>query len=392
MSNHVVRDQVSDTNGAELKRLSKLYPFPDFVKKANMDDTMRPQRLLPTVYADPRPANRAYPCHSAAATWLSNLYFQDKQAEYHPKDRERIQRNLDKFASYWGIKAACDKIKELAASLTKTADDQLPDSAFGYVWAGDDGHKQRHLRMVNATEVKVAAEWLHRHRDRLPFDDRHKIAGKIREKAARFGADLGGYDAFIEKQAGYGVCNPERVATMLRNRAKIAKFAEHKQAIEKLASMVEAKPRAALVPDQLVKLARTVDDIDRALNLVGRYTETVPRPEDVIFEATYKEVEAAHGQVFAMTTGTVYDKGDLDKLALDDVKAMFGNDFASEVASGFNVDPEKTAELAATLPRGDAELFDRLLTESGIRPIQTKTASAGVGFDAETMEAVGGGY
>jgi hypothetical protein len=119
----------------------------------------------------------------------------------------------------------------------------------------------------------------------------------------------------------------------------------------------------------------------------------IKRPEDVIFSATYRTIKTASDDACAMTTGNIYDSEDFGKVALDDVKALFGSDFAGEVQDGINgVNTEKMAELAATLPRPDAELFDRLMSESGVHPIQTKAASAGVGFTKDQLQQMAEGY
>jgi len=384
-------DHVSDANGAELHRLSKLYPIPGFVKQANMDQTMRPQDLPPTVYGDE--LNRRYPCHNSASTWLSHLYFHDKKAGYNPTKQAHIKQRLDHFAKYWGIKGACDELATREVELTKNADDQLPDEDFAYVWTGDDGSKVRNLRIKNAQEVRAAADWLAQYRDQLPFSDRNVIAKKILEKAARYGAGLGQHENFIEKQAGHGVCNPHDVVAMLTNRARLAKTAEHREAIMKLAETVASKPRHALVPEALVKLAETVDIMDRAMNLAGRYTDTLPRPEDVIFKATYKEARAAVEGSCAMLTGNIYSKNDFGKIKLADIQNLFGSDVANEVSGGLdNVDAEKLAEIAETMPRDDAELFDKLATEAGIAPIMTKAASEPDRVSDELLHAAGVTY
>ena len=385
------RDHIADTNGVELHRLSKLYTLPDFVKNADFAETWQPTELARSVYADPN--NNQYPCNNAAATFLSALYFQEKRAEFHSKIASWIDQRLEHFIKYWRIKESVDAMKNRWVELHKNADDKLPDSDFGYVWVGENGVKDRSLRLKNAAEVKVAAGWLNQYRDRLIWNDRHTIAKKILEKSARYGASLGDHEQFIERQAGRGIPDPAEVVQMLQDRAKLAESPVHREAIEKLAEIVESKPRFALAPPQLIKLAETTDMMDRAMHLVGRYTDMIQRPEDVIFKATLNNIKQACDDACALTTGNIYDREDFTKVALADVKALFGSDFSGEVQSGLDgVDPEKMAELAATLPRPDAELFDRLMTEAGVHPIQTKAASAGVGFNAEQLQKMAGSY
>jgi len=383
-------DHVSDVNGAELHRLSKLYTFPDFVKSAEYEVNWKPTQLAATAYGDPR--TRQFPCHSSASTWLSHLYFNEKQAELAPKNAARIKERLDGFARYWGVTDSVHQIKVAYDEMHKDADSKLPDSSFAYVWTGDNGHKTRHMRMVNAMEVKTAAEWLQKHRDRILFSDRHTIAGKIMQKAAEFGASLGDAEQFVHRQAGRGICNPAEVEDMLRGRARLAKTAEMRDGLLKMAETVKTKPAAALGPQMLVKIATTVDMFDRSVELLTKYSEIIPRADDVVFRLTIKEAKDGRADACAMTSGTIYDRTQFKQIKLADVQALFGDDFADEVSLGLSVDPVKMAELASTLPRGDAEDFDRFMNESGIEPIQTKAASMPTSIDPALLGQAGSQY
>jgi hypothetical protein len=225
----------------------------------------------------------------------------------------------------------------------------------------------------------------------MTFPDRRTVADKILVKAAQYGASLGGLDNFIERQSGRGVCEPKEVVAMLHGRAKLAKKEAWRDAIVKLAELVTTTPRFALDPGNLIKLAETVDSIDQANGLAGKYTDAIPRPEDVIFKATFKEASAAIDSACTMTTGTSYDRADFKNLDLSTIKAAMGEEFAKEVQSGLGVDPEKVAAIAATLPRPDAELFDSVAKEAGIRPLPVKSASADE-IDMERLAAMAGHY
>jgi hypothetical protein len=401
-------DHVADKNGVELVRLSGLYTFPDFVKQADLGQTLGQRRLPAHLYADP--VRQQFPCDTAASTWLSALYFTEKRAEFHPKDQALIQKRVDGYASYWRIKAAVDSVKARWQELHKTAEEQLPDRDFAYVWAGDDGRKERHLRLTNAMEVKAAAEYVEEYRDRFPFSARHAMARKILEKAAHFGAAVGANREFLERQAGWGVCDPAEVVKMVEDRAMLVpagrgvtvKFAsdgkeERSEGLRehflKMAAVIRASPRRALLPEMLVKLAETVDALDRQLGLVGKYSEGLPRPEDVIFKATFSKTAGEMTRVVPTTSGKVYEKSALKKLALDDLTAMFGREFSDRVKTPLGeIDPEKMAEEVATLPRPDAELLDGLLSDNGVRPLLTKAASAHQGFTREEMNAWAAAY
>ena len=367
----IILDPTDDLNRVELVKFAKRYEFPKFVKEADLDMTMAPERIAVTAYADP--VRKKFACHNAAATWLSAVYFHEKSAEYHTKDRDRIRERFEKFADFFAIRPAYDSVVKKADTLR--GDNQLPDSNYAYVWQSHDGTKERYYPLDTTPNIKVAAEWLDKEKDAIPFHDRNVIATKILKRANDKGAALGNrLTDFIEKQAGRGIPDPPELYTMLDRRAKLARAEEHRTAITKLAEAVKSTPHTALQPNELVKLATTVDMIDHAIGLKGKYTELLPRPEDVIFKVTYTKAASDHAQLCALQTGSIFGKEQLSKLAKEDVESLFGTDFAHEVSTGLDVDAEKLAELAHTLPRPDAELLETLLSESGQHPQMSKAA------------------
>lgn len=385
-----VLDPGSDANREELSRLSRLYAFPEFVKRADLDTTMATQVGVST-HADPR--HRRFSCHSAAATWLSGLYFHEKCAEFHPKDRQRIQERLEHYVNYFRIKPAYDRMVQAVEGMHKQAD--LPDETYAYVWVDDqNGSKERHLPMQSAIEVKAAAEWLHRYRGRLPFHDRNTCACRILEKAAQFGAAIPAkINEWLEKQAGQGVCDPQKVYQAIAQRAQLTKSAEFRNEILKLAKTVQGKPSYAFEPGQMVKLAVTLDHLDRALGIRDdSYGAVLQRPEDILFEVTFTKAAAAQTELCALTSGNVYSKEQLAKLSSDDLASLFGADFADEVCSLGRVDVEKLAEVAHTLPRPDAELLDQLMQEVGASPTLQKSASTRHGLSQKELEALATQY
>lgn len=403
-------DHVADKNGAELVMLAKQYDFPAFVKQADLQQTMNPGRLQVHLYADPRAGREQFPCHTAASTWLSTLYFTEKRAEFHPKDAIQIENRLNHYINYWRIKEAADYIKQQWEKLHKQADDKLPDSMYAYVWTNDNGQKERRLRLKTAAEVKAAADWLFNYRDRIAYTDRNKIAVRVLEKAASYGARLGDKLEFIEKQAGRGVGHPDEIIAMIEGRARLlppdrgvtVKLAEDgkeertlglKDHFFKMANMIKKAPRKALQPDMLVKLCETIDILDRQQNFTPRYLTGLVRPEDVIFKSTFAKVAEDLTKIVATTSGKVYEKESFAKLAISDIESLFGTEFADRVTTKLGeLDPEKMAEEVSTLPRPDAELLDSLLSDNGIRPILHKAASVRQGFSKQEQEAWAAAY
>lgn len=387
-----VLDPTLDTNGVELHRLAKLYDLPDFVKKADMAATLQPKDLPPVAYGDPR--SNQWPLHTKAATFLSALYFAENGNAYHRKEAAMVQQRLDAAVDHWGLAGEVTTMRQKHAAYHQDLDSQLPDSDYAYVWASDDGQKHRHLRMKNAAEVKAAADWLARYVDALPYSDRNVIAGKILQKAAAYGATLGDseMEIFVERQAGRGVCNPDDVVRMVRNRAKLATDATLRHGFEKLAHTIETKGMLALRPDNLVKLAETIDQLDRLCKLAGKYTDLIKRPEDVLFSCTYKEAKDAVGDAVPLVTGRVFDKKAFSRIRLNDLQDMMGQELANEVAEGLNVNTEKLAELAPTFPRPDAEAFESILADMGIPPLYAKAANDRWGLTDQAAQQLAASY
>jgi hypothetical protein len=94
MTNPVL-DPINDKNKSGLFKVAEAFELPDFVKTANMDATLHPVNIAKTAFAD-FPSSLRYPCHTAAATWMSTAYFQLKKASFNTAEQKRIKDNLQK--------------------------------------------------------------------------------------------------------------------------------------------------------------------------------------------------------------------------------------------------------------------------------------------------------
>lgn len=370
-------DQTQDVSGRETHRLTSLYPPPDFVKAASQARSHGDENLQRHMYADP--LNKLYPCHSAPATWLSSLFFEDKRAAFGEKQAADIEARLDAAASYFGIASLVKELREKAAAASGTDLNGLADSEFAIVWTDEAGNKDRHWPLRNATEVKFAAAHFRAHRDQFTFADRHTIANKILEKAAEYAADTSDADSALELAAGRGACAAKVAADMLRGRASLVAHSQRELAAEmtKLAGVVEANPEEARGAAMRLKLAAAVDAYDRATGLARLYADGgLARPEEVLFAITEKVANDFMKAHVETTTGNVYNLEDLEKLAEDDVRSWMGDEFADAVtAGGVYLDRDKLAAIVPTLDRGMAATLDRLAAEKGLAPA-VKSAAA----------------
>jgi len=373
-----------DVSREEFARLLQLYAFPDFVKKADMNNMLNGDPAT-TAYADP--VNKMFPVHTAAATFTSAVYFHEKKASLRPKDRERIQQRLEGHVGYFCIWPHYQEIIKQAEE-NKRASEDLPDSSYAYLYRCKDGSVEKFLPMRSADEVKAASDWLAQYRGSLPFSNRNTIANKILDKAAEFDADLGADETDqLMKQAGDGLCDPTEVYEMILQRAHLFKEAGHREKFESLAESVKTNPERFMERENRVKLAGVIDKADRALG-IRQYSDRIKRPEDVLFSIFASKVAADSEGLCALTTGNVYHADQFTKLSRDDVEAVLGSDFADQVSTPYGVDAEKMASIAHTLPRPDAEDLDRLMLAAGESPQMSKAAQDAYGMTDEQLAAL----
>lgn len=365
-------DQAGEPALAELAQYAQLYPLPDFVKSAQIDVLTTPPQAVSNYYADAREPFQL-PCHNAAATIVSAIFFENKQADINPMVRPMIRERLDTMAAYHRVGGYVEKIRQKHAEMHRASD--VPDSAYALVQVtGNQKHRMYPLR--NTLEVKAAAEWFHGHlpalRQEFPVDDRERVAKKILAKAAELGAKLlPDVEETLEKCAGRGLNEPVKIADAIRNRLVCGiRVPDAAVAIlQKLASTVEARPQAWLEPSMTRDLVRTLDQFDRMYGLLNKYSMAVPSPEDAVHGITRSRVERASKRACTTLTGTMYGKEDFTKLSMEDLVEAFGPEIACELGHGLQPDSEKIAEFVATLPLGDARMFDDLMAAKGIRPL-----------------------
>ena len=388
MSTSMKLDQTTPAAQRDFARLTSLVEVPAFVKAARMDEVMQAAPRPAHVYADP--LNGQFPCDSRAATWLSCLYFLDKAAEYPAEERTKIASRIDHHMAWWGLESERRKLVTAFAAQTKAAAAPADDD-FAFVYVHADGRVERHMPMTTPALVKEAADYLWKYRDRFPFQDRNTVAKRILDKAAACGASVGLHREFLERSAGRAAGSPAAVEAMLRDRAKLASDLGVRAAITSMADTVRDRPKDVFTPEGLVELVKTVEAVDRGLNL--KYGEQLLPPEDVIFAATVSKVAEAVAQVVPTLTGKIYEKAAFAQIPLDAVRDLFGHEFADEVKVGFNrVDPAKMAALLPTLPLPDLERFEALAASCGIAPAAVKAAGVRVGFDKQDWAQLAESY
>lgn len=376
-----VLDQTTDTSYRDLYHYSKLYAFPEYVKTAEPSEVLDKDALkdVPSrLFADV--ARRRFPGNTKAATWLSWLYFVEKKAELHPKIADWIEDRLRYFAEYHGITKDVDELRTKYAELHNDDISRLPDSSFALV-TGDGPSRERRYPLRNALEVKAAANWFVDHRHRFEFDERRQIASKITEKIAEFGASVPGETALVlERHVFRGTYDPKQAGLQLRNRVKAASRNVDdvmRLGLLKLAEEVENNPRLALDYDTRVGLCRTLSVFDETTGLSRQYDSRLPMPEDIFGQASVKLASEFVKSAVELANGRIYEQEQFEKVALHDIRSLFGDETAKTVATGLLVDPAKMAAWAGNLSRRDAETVSKLMDSAGEKPFGKTAASAG---------------
>jgi len=369
-------DQVQDRNLQGLHQLDTAFGLPAFVKNASVEELRGGETLEPHMFADI--TRRQFPCHTPAAIWTSAGFFYQKHAEFTPALAKRIESRIKQSASFHGILPHIEALATKTAVANTVDETELPDSVFAIVMDFDAGQKERRYPMRSANEVKQAAEYIANYRDDFRYSDRQRIADKILEKSAEYGADISEHRYRLEKMAGLGACAGKDAAALIRSRLSWlgSKSLPLVQEFDKLASAIEKNPAEVHHYSMLVKLAETLDQLDHAHHLKRHYDKTLQRPEDVLFAVTEKVAAEQSQELVGTLTGNYYKKADLQHVPVNALGDALGNDFASEVSTANAwLDVEKLATIAPTLPLSDAELFDAVVTEFGVQPFATKSAA-----------------
>lgn len=388
-----VLDHTQDLTRAETHRLTSIYAPPEFVKQADHKRLCgEPEEMQPHMYADQ--INRLYPAHTAAATWMSTLFLLDKKAHHAPADFARLEDRLTKAANFFQIQPAIKELKEKMAADEGNTLARLPDSDFALVWVGENGSKERHYPLRNRMEVKMASAWFQKHRDKFAFDDRHQIATKILDRSEKLGAAVEDREGLL-KTAACGLCAAGDIATMLEKRATMVarSHPQHSTEMMALAGKVRNNTHGSRDPAIRLKMAGIVDQFDRETLLNRLYKDGLERPEEILFQVREKAASEFIDAHFTTTTGSIYEKSAMDQLSLEHIRRWMGQDFADEVSTGgMYVDTEKLAEIARTLPRNDAEMFDRMASEAQITPFAREKAASVQGMSDDERRALADAY
>lgn len=378
-------DHLSDSSLQRLHIMSKQFlngELPAFVKGASINNE-RPAADAPlTVYGDP--ATRRFPCHSKVATWLSCLYFWGRQSNAWDSScpTDQVAGRLTKAANYWGISKDVQQLKQTIAEKSASPNRKLVDA--DYALAVNYGSERlRRFPVVSAASVKKAAANLFKYRSSYPYIWRKQAALKILNKAMEHKAnvDLTHLDYLLKAAGVYPEANV-KVAEKLEARAYLFPT-EIKERMLKAASILSSKSGGTI--DSLCDL---LDRADTQFKKRALYNAGLALPEEVCFQGlTHIKQASAKAERVQLTTGNSFNLNDIKKAGLEPFSVL-AQDYMSAVAANDQgeLDMAKVAEVLPTLPKDDAQIFERALTAVGVRPVPSHTKSANFDISKLSLE------
>jgi hypothetical protein len=356
-------DQSLDISGAVQWELLQLYPAPPFVKNANHQALIGDTESLPDVaFAGP---SKTFPVHTKAAAWLSAAFAAYNTDKAPAEELDAVKNNLRKAAKYWRIE---DEVEQLFAT-HKVAASAAVVHALEYT---QDGVLKRAFPMRNSQEVRAAANILQQYHSKLAFDIRQQAASRILDQAVVYCVD-GLDNDYLAKQAGYGHAPADWIAEQWHKRAVFVRSTQPEIAdqLDMLAQSVLANGSDARDMSVRLKMASVMDGIDETHKLRDLYGTELASPEETMFHITYKAASDLSGDLIPLATGDTFTKTALAKVTSDVLSDWFGQDMLDEVADPLfdNIDLEKLASVAKTLPRGDAATFKLMMHSIDQEPV-----------------------
>lgn len=377
----MIEDIIQDRNQQYLNVLAHQYRdiLPDFVKSASIASLVPVQPEEKQCVADP--INNRFPCHNKAATFVSYLYYLSQRDKYAPAHQRIVDKQFAKYAALWNIRLEMRQAWEKASSQPPKR--PLNDSEYAIVASVKkaNGEKTviRRVPISTAQETAKAAAWFVQNlgmlRNKMSFAKRADIAQRILDQAEKLGANLGESERVLRKCACEGISEPSYIGDQIRRRLKLMRNVspEFRKQAEALAQKVGSTNILALDPATRRQMAELLDDWDHTHKLRESYGRGIDSPEETLFKIGRHDLDYFRKCSCSLATGSMYLSEDFEKLSVADVRSILGDEIADAVAKGMHVDGQKMAEIAATLPRPQAELLESLLEEQGIKPFH-KTA------------------
>ena len=336
---------------ADLARIAKVAPIPEFVKQASLDEVAPDEPPDRSLCADL--GDGSLPCHTRAATWMSAARYA-LDGKHHPI----IMRKLAAFARMHGIE---DEVAAVLNGIRKVAVASRSEPFYAYE---DPDTGLRAFPIPSPRFVKRACDLFLSEFGNMPFRVRHEVARNILKRAEELGTALEpDHRAALEKSAALAVSARSFIAAKLRDRARLIRTTRPDRVhaiadrLDKLAGAIEDE---GMDRDSLVKLAELVDTLDRKLDI------TVFGPvEETFFALSPTAIKEARAHLVKLADGSVLVDEELERLNLRKVAMIFGEDVARSLRDGLRVDVNSARRFAESLPPDQAALFLECISQDG---------------------------
>jgi hypothetical protein len=346
-------DQQSDYSGREMYRMFAGVDLPEYVKKADVEDSYEIKKLPKTAFADPD--RMIYPINNPSRVYISNAHFINKRADivklYGEDYASQLQNSIEKAAEVLDIS---DDLKDYNSTLNiKLASDYEEKYMVDFHVDGMSAPVQLYP-VKTASDLSESAESFTKHIRNFPFEIRVKSAGNFMKAATELGVD--DMPELLMKYAGMYYPDLTDLGHELWRRSTKLAHEHHKEIYNKIAA--DLHNMTSIV--EVMKVAETCFNIE---NMEGLYdnvkvAQILGDPVDMIFKEPVTKV--ASDLSYVEVHGDKYKLEDLTKISKDQYEEAFGD-------SGIDpADPEKIADILPTMPRSDVKLLEEI---TGLRPI-----------------------
>lgn len=340
----------------KLIKYAKTNNIPTYVQKANASELAMDS--LPT---------------TKAGAWLQSFAKEAASLSFGHRHDAVINNAVELF----GIEHDVSTMKQALSSLEKQAQHEPQTASEKYP-------------VRSPEEWDVACSWIEKNAYTIPLSERRELAARLVKTAEEYKRSVN--DESLLRYAGLGMCDPLVVHEELQKRAHLLEdvktgFQAVRQStseeLKKLAAFVQVSSATISTTEYQNKIAQVLQTVDNEYGFDKHYGRGLHDPDTVTFGLSYKTAEYIRRNACTLVNGNTYDKQDFGKLALNTLTDHFSSDFVHEVTDAIEVSIDKMAEVARTLPRGEADLLSSLLADCGVQP-QMKTATHRVSMEEMT--------
>lgn len=287
----------------------------------------------PLQYADPH--TRRFPLHSPDAVLTSLARVKVAAEELGASRVDAYTAVLMARANAFGIRAEAERVAGEAEKQAE-ATDPLP---------------------VNLGEAAAAVDQVFAYPGDFTLEYKTALARRV---VGRFPEVAGDRRETLEKWAGYGWYDPERVAASLHERAVLCKTAGRADAAVAYAETgVMLLEGGRLKGRDMAKLACMVEAMDREHGLLG-FDGVLPAT--AFFDKAATELEKLSEDLVETKAGTVFSKQAAVEVDRDRLKAVFGEQaYDAMCDDGLFLNPAKVAAAIENADKKEDRLWRQVL-------------------------------